>query len=193
MKKRHFLGAAALAGAALPQVQAVPASGPRGPALLTISGAIARPNRGPLDPALDQMLVKHKISFSQAYAFDFIALLNLPAFNIKPTLEYDARAHTLRGPLLLDVLAYAGARVAEGSKLVLRAVDGYAVALTPAEAKARRMMVATHLDGQPMALGGLGPLWAVCDADRVPELAARPLGERFAACPWGLYHLEVQA
>lgn len=193
MKKRQFLGAAALAGAALPPLHAAPASGPKEPALLTISGPIAKPNRGPLDPALDQMLVKHKIAFSQAYAFDFIALLDLPAFNIKPTLEYDGKAHTLRGPLLLDVLALAGATVSEGSKLVLRAVDGYAVALTPAEARARRMMVATHLDGRPMALGGLGPLWAVCDADRVPALAARPLGERFAACPWGLYHVEVQA
>jgi hypothetical protein len=54
-------------------------------------------------------------------------------------------------------------------------------------------MVATHLDGHPMALGGLGPLWAVVDADRVPALAALPLAERFGACPWALYHIEVQA
>ena len=191
MKKRQFLGAAAAAGATWP-LQAAAASAPRGPALLTISGAIAHPNRGPLDPALDQMLVKHKVNFAQAYALDYNALLKLPAVTIRPTLEYDAKAHALRGPLLLDVLAHAGARMSEASKLVLRAVDGYAVALTPAQARAQRTIVATSLDGMPMALGGLGPLWAVCDADRVPELAARPLQERFAACPWGLYHIEVQ-
>ena len=27
------------------------------------------------------------------------------------------------------------------------------------------------------------PLW--------PDMAAKPLGERFAACPWGFYHLEI--
>jgi hypothetical protein len=43
-----------------------------------------------------------------------------------------------------------------------------------------------------MPLGGLGPLWAVYDADRVPEMAGKPLPERFNACPWALYHVEVQ-
>lgn len=74
---------------------------------------------------------------------------------------------------------------------MLRAVDGYAAVITAAEARARRYIVATHLDGAPMPLGGLGPLWAVYDADRVPQMAARPLAERFGACPWALYHVEV--
>jgi hypothetical protein len=47
------------------------------------------------------------------------------------------------------------------------------------------------VDGKPMPLGGLGPLWAVYDADRVPEMAAQPLAQRFAACPWALYHIEL--
>lgn len=194
MKKRQFLGAAAFAGTAFPLAAgAAPAvKTGKGPALLTVSGAIARANRGPLDPALDQMMVKQKIAFTQAFSFDFAALASLPALTIKPTLEYDAKAHSLRGPLLLDVLALAGAKIHEGSKLVLRAVDGYAVAVTPAQARAQRFIVATHLDGQPMPLGGLGPLWAVIDPGQVPELAARPLAERFAACPWALYHIEVQ-
>ena len=45
----------------------------------------------------------------------------------------------------------------------------------------------------PLALGGLGPVWAVFDADRVPALAAKPLAERFGNCPWGMYHLDVLA
>jgi hypothetical protein len=43
-----------------------------------------------------------------------------------------------------------------------------------------------------MPLGGLGPLWAVYDADRVPAMAAKPLAQRFGTCPWALYHIEVQ-
>jgi hypothetical protein len=191
MNKRHFLGSAALAATALP-VRAAARAG-RGPALLTLTGAIKTSNRGPLDPALDQMMHKQGLSFGKALALDFAALAALPAVTIRPTLEYDARAHTLRGPLLPDVLALAGARLADTGKVVLRAVDGYAVTLTGAQARAQRFIVATHLDGKPMPLGGLGPLWAVYDADRVPEMAARPLAERFGSCPWALYHIDVAA
>jgi hypothetical protein len=192
MNKRQFLGAAALAAGALPAVAADDPKTGKGPALLTVTGDIAKPNRGKFDPALDQMMHKQKLSFDKAFAFDFTTLANLPAFNIKPTLEYDAKAHALRGPLLLDVLAFAGAKAGDASRLVLRAVDGYAVTITGAQARAQRFIVATHLDGQPMALGGLGPLWALYDADRLPDMARKPLAERFAACPWALYHIDVQ-
>ncbi|MFB9245322.1 molybdopterin-dependent oxidoreductase [Massilia antarctica] len=191
MKKRHFLGAA-VSAAALPGLAcAAPARAAQGPALLTLTGALARSNRGPFDPVLDQMMHKQKISFDKAFSLDFNALLALPAVAIRPTLEYDGKAHALRGPLLLDVVAASGTRLRDDGKLLLRAVDGYAVALPVAQARAQRFIVATHLDGKPMALGGLGPLWAVYDADRFPDMAARPVAERFGACPWALYHIEV--
>lgn len=191
MNKRRFLGAASLAGAAPLLARAAPSCTP-GPTLLTVSGAIAHGNRGPLDPALDQMMHKHGVTFVQAYVFDGASLLALPMQTIKPTLEYDAKPHVLRGPLLLDVLAHAGATLTDRTVLVLRAVDGYNVEVTAAQARQRRFIVATHLDGKPMALGGLGPLWAVYDADRVPAMAALPLAQRFASCPWALYHVDVR-
>ncbi|MDB5933442.1 MAG: molybdopterin-dependent oxidoreductase [Massilia sp.] len=191
MDKRQFLGTAVLAG--LPPAMAQPATPGKGPALLTVTGAIGRPNRGPFDPVLDQMMHKQKITFERAFAFDYTLLANLPAFNIKPTIEYDGKPHVLRGPLLLDVLAFAGARPADSAKLVLRAVDGFAVAMSVEKARRQRVMVATQLDGSAMPLGGLGPLWAMVDADRIPELASKPLAERFGECPWGLYHIDVQA
>ncbi len=193
MKKRQFLGAVAAAGALPALGVAAPKPAERGPTLLTVTGAIARPNRGRFDRVADQMMHRQRLSFEKAFVFDFAALAALPAVTIKPTLEYDARPHTLAGPLLVDVLQAAGAQLGEGSNIVLRAVDGYAVAVTLARAKAQRYIVATHLDGAPMALGGLGPLWAIYDADRVPEMAARPVGERFSTCPWALYHIDVQA
>jgi hypothetical protein len=194
MNKRQFLGAAAAAGA-LPLASRAPAASlpalPDGPALLTVTGAIAHGNRGPFDPVLDQMMHKHGVSFRKAHAFDDAALRALPAVTIRPTLEYDGKPHVLRGPLLVDVLARAGAGLKDKTMLVLRAVDGYNTELPLAQARARRFIVATHVDGKPMPLGGLGPLWAVYDADRMPEMAALPLGQRFAACPWALYHIEV--
>lgn len=194
MNKREFLAAAALGSAALPSLahagKAVrPASGP---ALLTVTGAIGKGNRGALDPALDQMMKKQGLKFDKAHAFDFAALAALPAIEIKPTLEYDARIHALRGPLLTDVVKTTGAAIADAGKLVLRAIDGYAVSMPIAEARSRRFIVATHLDGKPMPLGGLGPLWAVYDAGRFPDMAAKPVNERFGLCPWGLYHIDVQ-
>jgi hypothetical protein len=193
MNKRQFLGAAAAAGAfpLAGQAASLPAL-PAGPALLTVTGAISRTNRGPFDPVLDQMMHKHGVGFRKAYAFDDAALRALPALTIRPTLEYDSKAHALRGPLLLDLLAQAGATLTDKTVLVLRAVDGYKVELPLAQARARRFIAATHVDGKPMPLGGLGPLWAVYDADRVPEMAAQPLAQRFAACPWALYHIEVR-
>jgi len=193
MQKRHFLaalGATTLASAA-PAAQDRPQR--TGPTLLTVTGAIGHGNRGPLDKALDQMMVKQQLAFDKAHVFDFEALRALPAVTIRPTLEYDAKVHSLRGPLLGQVIEATGARLDNTLKLVLRAIDGYNVTLTLAQARRYRFIIATHLDGQPMPLGGLGPLWAVFDADRHADVMARPLAERYAQCPWGLYHLEVQA
>lgn len=164
-----------------------------GPALLTVSGLIGSGNRGALDPALDQMMAKQKIAFSKAHVFDFAALTALPSITIQPTLEYDRKPHALKGPLLLDVLKACGVNATEKTALFLRAVDGYAAQISAAEAFKHRFIIATHLDSRPMALGGLGPLWAVYDADRFADATAKPLSERFSACPWALYHVEVKS
>lgn len=194
MKKRNFLQAA-IAGAGATALSAQAQHGPRtlaGPALLTVSGLIGAGNRGPLDPALDQMLHKQKVAFTKAHVFDFAAIAALPAVTIKPTLEYDNKPHALKGPLLLDVMKATGAKIGAKTALLLRAVDGYAVLLPAAEAAQRRFILATHLDDRPMALGGLGPLWAVYEADRFPDMAAKPVTERFSNCPWATYHVDIQ-
>ncbi|WP_457280071.1 molybdopterin-dependent oxidoreductase [Polaromonas sp. P5_D5] len=192
--RRQFLNAAAIGAVAAPSLalaQHAPKAS-RGPILLTVSGLIGGGNRGAFDPVLDQMMGKQKIQFDKAHVFDFAALTALPAVTIKPTLEYDSKPHTLKGPLLADVMKAAGVKLTDKTTLFLRAVDGYAAQVTATEAGKYRFIVATHLDGQPMALGGLGPLWAVYDADRFPDMAAKPLPARFAWCPWATYHIEVK-
>jgi len=192
MKKRDFLNRAALIGL-LPTATAQAADGAaRGPVLLTVSGSMTHANRGPLDPALDQMLSKHGVKFEKALELDAAALDRMPKVTIKPTLEYDARVHALSGPLVTTVLESAGVALGGGLSVGLRAVDGYNVVLSLADLRNYRMIVATHMDGRPLALGGLGPQWAVYDADRLPGFKDKPLKERFALCPWGLYHIEVK-
>ena len=85
-----------------------------------------------------------------------------------------------------------GAKPSERTTLLVRAVDGHAVLIAVAEAIKRRFIVATHLDGRPMSLGGLGPLWTIFDADKFPDVVSKPLPERFALCPWASYYIEVQ-
>jgi hypothetical protein len=195
MNKRHFLAGAGLAAGLWPATRALAAPqapAPHGPGLLTVSGAVGKSNRGPLDKALDQMMVKHGIQFDKAYVFDAAALKTLPSVAIKPTLEYDERIHLLQGPLLETVLEAAGVPPNAKVMLGLRAVDGYNVMVSAADARAYGMIVATQIDGHPLALGGLGPQWAVYDADRLPAFKDKPVKERFALCPWGLYHIDVK-
>ena len=193
MHKRVFLTTAATATASLlAQTKASAASGQAsGPTLLTVTGALAKSNRSPFDPALDHLMSQHGVKFSKAFVFDAASLQRLPVQTIQPTLEYDGKVHTLSGPLLTAVLEAAGADTTKNVQLGLRALDGYNVQISFTEANANRMLVATHLDGQPMALGGLGPQWAVWDADRLPSLKNKPLKERFGPCPWGLYLIDV--
>ena len=193
MNKRDLLAGAAAAGLASAAWAATPARpSAAAPGLLTVSGAVGRSNRGPFDPVRDQMMGKHGIAFSRAWVFDAPALRRLPSRTIAPTVEYDGKKHRLSGPLLADVLAAAGVNAGSGIALALRAVDGYAAPVALAAALQWRMIVALDMDGSPLALGGLGPQWAVYEADTLAAFSGKPLSERFAACPWGLYNIEVR-
>ncbi|MBP0593357.1 molybdopterin-dependent oxidoreductase [Paraburkholderia sp. LEh10] len=199
MNKRQFLTRAVALGVTATPVFGATGAGAKhpacaaaaAPALLTISGAIKHTNRGALDPAFDQLMAKQLVKFPAAYTFDYPSLTSMPAVTIRPTIEYDAKQHTLSGPLLANVLDQAGMPAAGDTKISLRAVDGYAVLTTLDNLRAWRFIVATHMDGKPMPLGGLGPLWAIYDADNIPELASRPLKDRFVLSPWGLYQIQV--
>jgi hypothetical protein len=192
MDKRRFLVAAGL-GAALPfPVRSASAPARSGGALLTLTGAIGKSNRRALDPALDQLMVKHGSAFDKAWEFDAAMLARLPAVTIAPTFEYDAKPHQLSGPLLSAVVGAAGVAANAQVALTLRAIDGYKVGVSLADAQRYRMIVATAVDGVLMGLGGLGPLWAVYDADRLADFKDKPLNQRFALCPWGLYFIEVK-
>ncbi|MEX3812777.1 molybdopterin-dependent oxidoreductase [Paraburkholderia sp. BR13439] len=194
MNKRQFLTSTAVLGAAV-----APAFGAKrehaecapSPVLLTISGAIRNSNRGALNPAFDQLLAKHQVKFSQAYGVDLPLLASMKSVTIHPTIEYDAHLHTFSGPLLTDVLAHIGAPDAGSTQIVMHAVDGYAVQTTLDKVREYHFIVATQMDGKPLALGGVGPLWAIYDADQIPELAAKPLKDRFELSPWGLYHMQL--
>ncbi|HET9642214.1 MAG TPA: molybdopterin-dependent oxidoreductase [Burkholderiaceae bacterium] len=191
MDKRRFL-AAASATTVLPLISAHaevrPASGA---GILTISGAISRSNRGPLDPLLDPLLANQGVKFDKALVLDAAALLKLPAVKIQPVI-YDEKPRELAGPLVTTVVEQAGVALHPEVSLTLKAIDGYTVDLTLRDMRRIKMIVATHMNGQPLTLGGFGPLWGVYEADKASDMQDKPLKERFALCPWGLYHIEVR-
>jgi hypothetical protein len=184
MNKRDFLNVSALIGAAsLSPTPALAAASATGPTLLTVGGLVPQGNRPALDPELDQMMAKHGVRFGQAFTFDAAALQKLPKTRIRPTLEYDGKVHTLSGPALLDVLSAAGVKADPGLQLSMRALDGYNVEISVADVAAYRMILATHMDGKPMGLGGLGPQWAVYDADRLAAFKDKPLNRLLKYSP----------
>ena len=192
MDKRQFLAAAAVAASLPARAVAAPKAATGGGPVLTVSGAIGKSNRGPFDPALDQLMKKHAIQFDKAWTFDAATIAKLPALTIEPTIEYDAKRHRMQGPLLETLLQAAGVPATANVLLGLRAVDGYIVMVSLADARRYKMMVATRMDGQPLALGSLGPLWVTYDADNLPAFKDKPLKERFGLSPWGMYHIDVR-
>ena len=191
MNKRHFLATATAVGL-MPVTPLVSAQVSKtGPALLTVGGLVTKTNRGPVDPALDQMMAKHGVKFAKALALDSERLRRMPRIEIQPTVEYDNKKHKLSGPLLTTALREAGVDLKAPARIGLRAVDGYNVSIGLADVQSYRMIVATHLDDQNLGLGGLGPQWAVYEADVIPAFKDKPVKERFGLCPWGLYYIDV--
>jgi hypothetical protein len=196
MKKRQFLSRSVgmligAAGLTASQSQAATAAKSEHQTVLTLTGAIDHTNRGRFDEVLDQLMHKHGIHFERAFDFTLADLAKLPAVSINPTMEYDAKLHRLTGPRLADVLNAAGISKEKPTKIILHGIDGYSPEITLAQALADNFIVATHLDGKLLHIGGFGPLFAIYDADRITEIAAKPLSQRFSVCPWGLYCIEL--
>lgn len=196
MKKRDFLSSAsalAVGGLGLSLFSSDAKSGQRAASqvILTITGDIKSVNRKKSDVLADQLMYKHGIKFERAYTFNLDDLENLPTTTISPTLEYDGRVHKLSGPRLFEVLAVVGIKNPETAKIKWHGIDGYSPEISLALAKKYNFILATRIDGQVLSIGGLGPLFGIYDADRIEEIAKKPLDQRFAGCPWGLYCIEV--
>lgn len=193
MDKRQFLVAGSV-GAILPaRAGAATAPTRSGGALLTIVGALPHANRGPLDPVLDQLMVKHKVAFDKAWQFDAAALARLPAVTIEPTLEYDAKPHKLSGPLLAASDRRDRHCRERGSDLDLARARRLCGGRQP---RRRESLPDDRRDrGRRRALGHRRTRAALGRVRRrpAPDFKDRSLQQRFALCPWGLYLIEVKS
>jgi hypothetical protein len=156
-----------------------------GPVLLTVTGAISNPNRGPLDPAWDKLFVLNEASFDRAHEFDVDALAALPQVTVRADFPRGGPVSAFTGPKLADVLAAAGA---EGEAVIIQAMDGYTVEQPIAELVGRAAILATARDGEALGIGGFGPMQLV-----FPRAERSDLGEMNDDWwIWQVYHIAVE-
>ena len=132
------------------------------PAILTVTGNVAKPNRGPIDPFDDVVFNFMGIEFENGFTFSHSELKSLPQRTLR--LRYPDWPGELEvvGPSIVDVLKAAGA---EGGTVLVQAIDGYAFEFTGEDIARDKMVLAMSVDGRGLSLGGRGPLWLVGPTD----------------------------
>lgn len=159
-----------------------------GPALITVSGAIDKPNRGPLDPLLDATVARFVESFERAHAFDLADLQALPQHAMTVSYaDWSGASHSFEGPLMADVLAAAGAT---GTKAIVIGLDGYSGEFDVAVLEKAGFILALKMDGQPLAVGGLGPAWLMVSPDA--EAAFSDGKPTMSGLVYAAFHIAVE-
>ncbi|RMD47434.1 MAG: hypothetical protein D6832_06095 [Alphaproteobacteria bacterium] len=182
--RRGVLGGIAGIGAAAlgPGAARAQAPKPANPVLVTVTGRVSRPNRGPFDPATDKFFGYHEISFERARSFTCADLSHLPRHSVRADFPKGGPVHAFSGPRLADVLAAAGA---EDGPVVVQALDGYRVELEPGELADAVLAIAR--DGEQLGLGDFGPAWLVWPRAEKAELAAMS-DDHWV---WSIFHIAV--
>lgn len=155
------------------------------PPVLTITGEVAHPNRGALDPFHDAFMSHKDKTFTKAFAFTRPSLATLPQIKVSTNVETWPGKVELEGPRLSDALAAAG--VAADATIVATALDGYNVELTPETRSAHDWILAINANGAPLSIGGRGPVWLIHGTN------GKAVSQDVEATwVWALYLLEVK-
>lgn len=140
---------------------------PAGPVLLSLTGVVRQPNRG------------------AAADFDMAMLEQLPQHRMATSTPWFRGVAEFTGPLLIDLLAAAGA---QGEKLRMSALNDYQVEIPVDDARRWEVVVARLLDGKPMPVRAKGPLFVIYPFDRHPELRTAVY---YSRCIWQLRRIDV--
>lgn len=121
-------------------------------------------------PAGDVVLtVRGRISETNspsAAVFDMAMLSALPRTSFEATTRWTDEA-LFEGVLLRDLMAAVGA---DGTAIVATALNEFSATIPMNEAFQLPVLIATHMNGEPMKVRDFGPLWIVYDVDGNPEL-----------------------
>jgi hypothetical protein len=172
-----ILAAAVALGAGLPAAA-------EGPVLLTVTGDVANPNRGAVDPEYDKLFAFNNVSFEEATEFDVESLAELPQATVRTDFPMGGETVEFTGPLLEDVLAAAGAT---GETVTVQAMDGYAIEVPVSDMVAKGAVVALARDGKPLGIGDFGPTQIVFPRGDRPDLA--DMNDDWWI--WQIFHIKV--
>lgn len=154
----------------LPALPALALDPPKGRVLLSITGQVGAGNA----------------EAGRRADFDMAMLEALPQHRFATATPWYKEKRQFSGPLLRDVLAAAGAR---GTLLRAIALNNYKIDIPAADAEQFGMLLATRLDGQPMAVRDKGPLFIIYPFDDSAELRQERYYSRSA---WQLRSIEVK-
>lgn len=141
---------------------------PRGPAVLSVTGALRRPDG------------------EREAHFDMALLGQMAQHRVKTRTPWHSGEPEFTGPLLRDVLAAAGA---EGRTLRMWALNDYRVDIPTEDVLRLDVIVARLVDQQPIGVRDKGPLFVIYPFDRHPELRNALYLSR---CIWQLRRIEVR-
>lgn len=142
-------------------------SAPKGPPLLTMTGAVGETNVG------------------EAAVFDRAMLEALPSQTIVTTTIWTDGPQEFTGVPLAALLEAVGA---EGQTLSATAINDYAVAIPVAEITQDAPLVAYELNGETMSVRDKGPLWIVYPYDSEPAYQSEVI---YARSIWQLDRIVV--
>ena len=162
----RVLGTSLLAAAA-PAAGADRLPAPKGEVILTARGRIAATNDG------DRALLDRDL------------LLAWGTDELRTTTPFTDGPSAFSGVLASRLLDGLGA---DGTQLLTRALNDYAVAIPIAELRALPVLLALDRDGQPLSVRERGPLWVIYPWSQHPELDDRIHRQRSI---WQLTAIEV--
>lgn len=131
---------------------------PAGRTILTVAGDLPAGNAPPAKPDDLNFAGYLDLEYEKAMAFDAPMLADLPQHRIAATLLDTGKQVVYSGPRLSDVLKASGA---EGKTALPMALDGYQAEISWDSIVAHQPILATHADGRPLPIGGLGPAMVV--------------------------------
>ncbi|MBA3042549.1 MAG: molybdopterin-dependent oxidoreductase [Alphaproteobacteria bacterium] len=140
---------------------------PKGPVILTITGAVTQPNR------------------DGTAVFDLAMLDALNGRRATMDTPWTQGEVEFSGPLLREVLKAAGA---EGSRLIFQALNGYSAEVPMSDALSLDTILATRLDGKVMTVRTKGPSMLVYPFDQDRSLFNE---KYFARSVWQIKQIEV--
>ncbi len=173
--------------ATAPALAADAGGAPADMVVLTISGAIAKTNRGPLQPGKDSLFAKRDVKFERAFAFDRAMLKSLKQGTVTAQPAPLTKPATFTGPRLKDVLAAMGAA---RTKVSFMALDGYVSWLDADDIDGSDWILA--LDAAACRLARrAGPIWVLdCPLAAIAKRRERSAAQQ-AHWNWSVFYMRV--